>query len=63
MLGRDISRSEQVETIIPSLKNGFKLTLSNILYALECNFNLISLGQLQESGISYYNYPKCMVLK
>lgn len=61
--GRDIIRSEQVETVILTLENGLQLIFSNIAYTLEYNSNLISLGQLQETGILYHDYSKCIVLK
>ena len=61
--GGDIIRSEQVGTVILPLENGSQLTLSNVAYAPECDSNLISLGQLRESGISYHDYPKCIILK
>ena len=49
--GGDIIRSEQVGTIVLPLGNGSELTLSNVAYAPECDSNLISLGQLRETGI------------
>ena len=61
--GGDIIRSKQVGTVIPPLENGLQLTLCNVAYALECDSNLISLGQLQETGILYHDHPKCIVLK
>lgn len=39
------------------------MILSNVAYTPKCNSNLISLGQLREAGISYHDYPKCMILK
>ena len=56
-------RLEQVETIVLPLGNGSELTFSNVAYAPECNSNLISLGQLRETGILYHNYPEYIVLK
>ena len=61
--GRDIIRSEQVETVILPLKKCSQLTLCNVAYALKCNSNLISLDQLRETGISYYDHLEYMVLK
>lgn len=46
MIGEDIIQSKQVETVILPLKNGLELIFSNVVYALRCNSNLISLGQL-----------------
>ena len=61
--GGNIIRSSQIGTVTLSLKNGSNLTLSNVAYTPECDSNLISLGQLRETGISYHNPAKCMVLK
>lgn len=40
-----------------------ELTLSIVFYAPEYHSNFIFLGQLQETVISYYNYPKCILLR
>lgn len=61
--GRDIIRSEQVRTVILTLENGLQLIFSNIAYTLECDSNLIFLGQLQKTSILYHNHLKCIVLK
>lgn len=61
--GGDIIRSKQVGAITLPLKNGLELTFSNVVYILECDSNLISLGQLRETDISYHNHPEYMVLK
>ena len=61
--GGDIFRSEQVRTVILLLENGSQLTFCNVAYAPECDSNLISLGQLRETGISHHDHPKCIVLK
>lgn len=45
------------------LENSLQLTLANVAYTPKCDSNFIFLGQLQETGISYHNYPKYMVLK
>lgn len=45
------------------LKSNMELTLSIVSYTPEYNSNFISLGQLQETVISYYNYPKCILLR
>ncbi len=60
--GSNIIRSKQVGTVILPLENG-TLTLTNVASAPEYDSNLISPGQLQETGISYHNHPECMVLK
>lgn len=49
--------------VILSLENGLYLNLFNIAYTPECNSNFISLDQLQESSILYYNHLKYIVLK
>ena len=58
-----IIRSSQVGTIILPIENGLQLTLSNVAFTPECDSNLISLGQLRETFISYHDYPEKMVLK
>ena len=60
---RDIIRLEEVDTIQLVLLNGLNIMLSNVVFALRCNSNLISLGQLRKAGISYYNYLESMILK
>lgn len=60
--GGNIIKLKYVRTVIFSLENG-TLALSNIAYVPECDFNFISLGQLQETDISYHDHPKYMVLK
>ena len=62
-VGGTIIRLSQVGTIILPLENGLQLTLSNFAFTPECDSNLISLGQLWETGISYHNYPEEMILK
>lgn len=37
--------------------------LSNITFALKCNSNLISLGQLKKARILYHNHSKSIILK
>lgn len=39
------------------------MTLLNIVYALKCDSNLISLEQFYDSEISYRNHPDSMILK
>ena len=59
----DIIRSKEVDTIQPALQNGSDIMLSNITFALSCNSNLISFGQLRDAGISYHYYLESMTLK
>lgn len=61
--GGNIIRLSQVGIVTLFLENGSNLTLTNVAYALECDSNLIFLGQFWETGISYYYYAKCMILK
>ena len=63
MTSKNIIRLYQVGIVILSLENCSKLTFANIIYISKYDSNLISLGQLQETDISYYNHAKCMVLK
>lgn len=39
------------------------MILLNMVYALRKNSNFISLGQLREARILYYNHPKSIILK
>lgn len=43
--------------------NKLDIIFSNITFALKCNSNLISFGQLKEARISYHNYSESMILK
>ena len=45
-VGGTIIRSSQVETITILLENGLQLMFSNVAFTSECDYNLISLGQL-----------------
>ena len=63
MAGSNIIRSSQIRTVTLLLENGSNLTLTNVAYTPECNSNLISLGQLRVTGISYHYHTECMVLK
>ena len=63
MAGDNIIRSSQFGTVTSFLKNGSKLNLTNVAYTPKYDSNLISLGQLWETSILYYDHTKCMVLK
>lgn len=63
MARKNIIRSNQVGTVIFPLINSMQLTFSNVTFALKYDSNLISLGQLQEIGISYHNYSEQMLLR
>ncbi len=60
--GGDIIRSEEVGNVRLPTCSGL-LILNNVAYTPRCNSNLISLGQLRESGITYYDHPEQMILK
>ncbi len=60
--GGEVIRSREVGTVHLSLQSG-KMTLLNVAYTPKCDFNLISLGQLRESGITYHDHPDSMILK
>ena len=62
-VGGTIIRSNQVGTVILPLINGIQLTLSNIAFVTECDSNLISLGHLQETDISYHNHSEQILLR
>ena len=56
--------SQKVGIVHFTLLSGkITMTLLNVEYAPKCDFNLISLGQLCESGILYHNHPNSMALK
>ena len=61
-IGRNIIRLNQVKIVTLPLENNLELILSNVADTLKCNFNLILLGQLQETSISYHDHPKYIVL-
>lgn len=64
MAGGKIIYSQKVGIVHLTLLSGkTKMTLLNVEYAPKCDFNLISLGQLRESGISYHNHLNSMALK
>ena len=60
--GGKVIRSREVETVYLSFQSG-KMILLNVVYILKFDSNLISLGHLHESGISYHDYPYSMILK
>lgn len=61
--GGEIIRSEEVGSIHLSTQSGAIITINNVTYRPRCNPNLISLGQLRESGITYHDHPDRMILK
>lgn len=44
------------------LANGSKIDLQNVAVTSRCDSNLISLSQLQETGITFYDDPRAMTL-
>lgn len=57
-----IIRTEGVGTVSIPLTGGRTIKLHNVALAPNCDSNLISLGQLRESGISYHDNPSTMTL-
>lgn len=58
-----IIRSNEIDIIYLSNRNGVIITFINVAYTPKCNSNFILLGQLQESGITYYKHLNYMILK
>lgn len=63
IVGGNIIRLSWVGSVTLFLENFSNLTFINVGYAPKCDSNLIPLKQLRETGISYYDYTKCMMLK
>lgn len=57
-----VIRTEEISTVSIPLANGNTIKLQNVALAPDCDSNLISLGQLQESGITYRDDPTAMTL-
>lgn len=55
-----IIRTEEVGIVSIFLSDGIIVELYNLALALNCDSNLILLGQLKESGITYHDDPKSM---
>ncbi len=60
--GGQILRAEGIGTIAIPLSDGSSLRLRDVAYAPDCDSNLISLGQLRESDITYVDNSKAMTL-
>lgn len=54
--------TNEIGIIENSLTGDKSMELHNVAFAPECDINLISLGQLQESKITYHDHPKMMIL-
>lgn len=57
-----IIRTNEIGTVAIPLSGGKTIELHNVAFAPECDSNLISLGQLRESGITYHDDPTMMTL-
>lgn len=55
--------SEEEGTVSIQMQNGKILELENVAYAPTADLNLVSLGQLREAGITFYDMPEHMLLK
>ena len=55
-------QTEEIGTVFIFLSSGILIKLHNVALALTCNSNLILLGQLRESGITYHDSPTAMTL-
>ena len=54
--------AESIGTITIPLDDGSSLRLEGVAYAPKCDSNLISLGQLRDSNITYVDNPDAMTL-
>lgn len=61
--GGEIIWSQEVGKVHFLLQINTTMTLLNVTYTLKCDSNLISLDQLRESSISYYDHPNLMIFK
>ncbi len=57
-----VIRTEEIGTVSIPLANGNKIDLQNVALAPGCDSNLISLGQLRETGITFHDNPTEMTL-
>ena len=57
-----VIRTEEIGIVSIPLSGGNTIELHNVALIPGCNFNLISLGQLHESGITYHDNPMTMTL-
>lgn len=55
-------RSKEIGTVSIPLSDGTTIELHNVALAPECDSNLVSLGQLRESNITYHDSPTAMTL-
>lgn len=59
---RQVIRTEKIGTVLISLAGRDNIKLHNVALAFGCDSNLISLGQLHESGITYHDDSVAMTL-
>ena len=57
-----VIRTEEIDTVSIPLADGTTIKLHNVTLAPGCDSNLILLGQLRESGITYHDDPSLMTL-
>lgn len=62
MAAGQVIRIKEIGNVLILLIDRNNIKLKNIVLAPECNSNIILLGQLQETGITYYNNPTAMTL-
>lgn len=60
--GGQVLRAESIGTIAIPLADGSSIELRDVAYAPDCDSNLISLGQLRDSGITYVDDAEAMTL-
>ena len=60
--GKKIIRSKKIGTVSIPLADGRSIELLDTAFVLECDLNLISLGQLHETGITFHDNPSHMTL-
>ncbi len=59
---RQVIQIEEIGNVLIPLVDGNNIKLKNVALAPEYNSNLISLGQLRETRITYHNNPTVMTL-
>ncbi len=57
-----VIRIEEIGNVSIPLADGNNIELKNVALAPGCDSNLISIGQLQETGITYHDNPTAMTL-
>lgn len=62
IVGKKIIYSQEVSIVSISLLNNKSIELFNAALVSECESNLIFLGQLWDTGFTYYNKPIRMIL-